>query len=86
VGTKSIFLKLYQIPTDSIQTMEAPEEKSTRYYFYGSRMNVGPKRSNYRREFMRLILNPNRQKEIESDIKIYAIYNEILIEESTSQV
>lgn len=49
-------------------------------------MNVGPKRSNYRREFMRLILNPNRQNEIESDIKIYAIYNEILIEESTSQV
>lgn len=49
-------------------------------------MNVGPKRSNYRREFMCLILNPNRQNEIESDIKIPAIYNEILIEESISQV
>lgn len=33
---------------------------------------------------MRLILNPTRQNEIESDIKIYAIYNEILIEESIS--
>lgn len=28
--------------------------------------------------------NPNRQNEIESDIKIYAIYNEILIEKSIS--
>ena len=37
-------------------------------------MNVDLKRRNYHREFMRLILNPNRQNEIESDIKIYAIY------------
>lgn len=35
---------------------------------------------------MRGALNPNRQNEIESDIKIYPIYNEILIEESISRV
>lgn len=45
-----------------------------------------PKESNYSCKFMRPIPNPDRQNEIESDIKIYAIYNEILIEESVSRL